>query len=202
MRSDLRFVMHPEDEAEFVRIITSEAGTILVDGPKWYQPRPPIIQNIQTAGNYLMIWNPSETPELVGTHYQKEEKQWWYCNNEFLTIQFIRSGFQFEEPFLFEGRIAVCTSAKDNTSFHAASAAAVERRFKGLRQRIKKHYTNRLIIWQNLALPRSKTHPSKPDPCVWVGPKAVQWLEEQPKQRWVQQFRNARPRGYILDLVN
>jgi hypothetical protein len=193
--------MHPEDENEFARIITSEDGTVFVDGPIWHQARPPITREILTAGNHLMIWNPSETPDLVGTYRRKDEKEWWYCDNEFLTIQFLRSGFQFGEPFLFEGRIAVCTTAKDKSYFHEASAAAIELRFKKLRKYIKKCYTNEVIIWQALSFSRSKTNPLKPDSSVWVGSYALQWLEEEPRNRWVQQFRNAGARGYLLDLI-
>lgn len=201
MRSQVCFVMHPEDEEAFAGFITSEHGVVFVDGPKWGQPSPPICSDIDKAGNYLMIWNPSETTVLAANHHRKEDKEWWYCNNEHLTIQFLRSGFQFGEPFLFEGRIAVSTTSEEKTVHDPASAKQIERRFKNLRRHIRKSYRNSLLIWQNALSPRSTTNPSKPAPNVWIGPHAIQWLEEQPKERWVQQFRGARARGYILDLV-
>lgn len=201
MRSQICFVMHPRDEKEFARLVTSEPGTQFVDGPIWKQPAPPISGDIHTAGNYLMIWNPSETADLMGTHHVNGEKEWWYCKNEYLTIQFLRSGFQFGEPFLFEGRLAVCTAGKNESVFDASSAERIERRFKNLRTHIKRAYRNSTIIWQNLSLPRSKTNPLKPAPNLWGGPHAMHWLEQEPTQRWVQQFREAKARGYILDLL-
>jgi hypothetical protein len=202
MRSETRFVMHPEDETEFARIVSSEAGNVFVDGPKWRGPGPPIARELSTSGIHLMIWNRTETPELVASHHRKDENEWWYCENEFLTIQFLRSGFQFGEPFLFEGRIAVWTTANDKTHFQKSSSPGIEHRFKMLRTYIKKNYTNGVIIWQNLSFPRSKTNPLKPDPGLWVGPQAMRWLAEEPRERWVQQFRNAAARGFLLDLVS
>jgi hypothetical protein len=202
MRSDTRFVMHPDDEAEFAKFVTSEAGTAFVDGPSWKEPRPTVSDNVEKVGSYLMIWNSSETPELIGEHYQKEESEWWYCKNEFLTVQFLRSGFQFDEPFLLEGRIAVCTTAKDKSLFHAPSATAIELRYKSLRRFIRKYYANGTIIWQALSFPRSKTNPLKPDSSLWVGPHAMRWLEREPEKRWVQQSRNAGARGYLVDLID
>lgn len=202
MRSQVRFVMHPEDEAEFARVVKSEAGTVFVDGANWHHPRPPVVNDIETAGSYLMIWNQLETPELIAKHYQNEEDEWWCCENEFSTLQFLRSGFQLGEPFLFEGRIAVSTTAKDKSLFHATSAAAIEHRFKALRKFVKKGYANSTIIWQALSLPRSDTKLLKPDSSLWVGPHAMLWLEQDPKKRWVQQFRYARARGYLVDLVD
>ncbi|MCA8990123.1 MAG: hypothetical protein KDA78_20920, partial [Planctomycetaceae bacterium] len=201
MRSEVCFVMHPEDEKDFVRIITSEQGVVLVNGPKWDQPDPPVCHDINRAGNYLMIWNPSETPGLTANHHRKEDKEWWYCNNEHLTIQFLRSGFQYHEPYLFAGRIAVCTTSLEKTVHDPSSAEQIERRFKSLRKQIQKTYRNSILIWQNPSLPRSRTNPQKPAPNVWIGPHAIQWLEEQPAERWVQQFRGAKPRGYLVDLV-
>jgi hypothetical protein len=194
--------MHPADEAEFAEIITAEQGTIFVDGPKWSKPESPIVTDIQDAGNYLVIWNHSETPPLTAKHYREDEREWWYCDNEFLTIQFLRSGFQYSKPFLFEGRIAIGTTTRAKKIIHKPSAASVERRYKNLRKLIRKSYTNGIVIYQNTSLPRSNTNPGKPAADVWVGPHALQWLRQDPENRWVQQFRDALPRGYILDLVS
>src|SRR5262249_49108032 len=117
MRSDLRFVMHPLDEAEFAEMVIAEQGTVFVNGPSWSTPQPPVCTDRHHAGSYLMIWNPSETLPLSGKRYQHDNKEWWYCENEFLTIQFLRSGFQHGEPFLFEGRIAVATTDKGKALF-------------------------------------------------------------------------------------
>jgi hypothetical protein len=201
MRGQVRFVMHPEDEAEFVRAVTAEPATVFVDGPTWPTPRPPVTTDVREAGHYLLIWNPLETPKLAGKHYRNRDEEWWYCRNEFLTIQFLRSGFQYGEPYLVEGRIAVSTTDQDKSVFHARSAPAVEGRFKALRSLIKKTHTNKVILWQALDLPRSEHNPLAPDASLWVGPHALQLLRQKPKNRWVQQARYARARGYLLDLI-
>lgn len=201
MRSQVVFVMHPKDEIEFTSVITGEAGVVFVDGPKWPTPRPAIAIELERAGNYLMIWKPSETPELTAKHHRKGDDEWWYCENEYLTIQFLRSGFQHDEPFLFEGRIAIATTNDDRDYFDKPSADSIERRFKALKTFIRKAYTNNVLIWQNTSLPRSRTNPTKPATNVWVGPNAMQWLNDDPAKRWVQQFRNASARAYLMDLV-
>jgi hypothetical protein len=201
MRSQVVFVMHPTDETEFARLVTSEPGAVFVDGPIWSTPEPRVTTDIQCCGDYLMIWSPSQTPKLTGRHYRKHDAEWWYCDNECYTIQFLRSGIQFGELFLFEGRIAVTTTDKSGTFFHEPTAHAIEQRFKNMRKSIKRSYTNNVLIWQNISLPRSKTNPIKPAANVWVGPNAINWLREEPRGRWVQQFRGAGARGYLLDLV-
>src|SRR5262245_3906995 len=104
--------MHPKDEAEFVRTVSTERGTVFVDGPRWSSPGPPATTDIKKCDTYVMIWNTHETPFLSASHYRNEDAEWWYCDSEFWTIQFLRSGFQFGEPYLFEGRIAISTTDK------------------------------------------------------------------------------------------
>lgn len=200
MRSDCRFIMHPEDEAEFVKFVTSENGTVLVDGPDWPTKKPPIV-DIENAGTYLMIWNPAETRPLTGRRLTQDGQKWWSCENQFLTIQFLRSGFHFDEPYLFEGRIAVATTDKGKSHFDEVSAPAIERRYARLRKALKKSYTNKVLLWQNRKSPRSKHNPSKPDPALWVGPKAMQWLREARRDHCVKQSRGARASAYVVDLV-
>jgi hypothetical protein len=197
MRSQITFVMHPDDEANFIGFVSAEPGTAFVDGPNWSAPQPPIVTNIERASRYLMIWNPSETPKLKGAHHRKDDVEWWYCENEFLTIQLLRSGFQCDKPYLLEGRIAIQT-----TKLHEPSAPAIETRFKRLRNFIKKSFTNNVIIWQNTEAPRSRTNPIKPRASQWVGPFAMVWLRQAPNERWAQQIPNSSAaRGYLLDLV-
>lgn len=53
MRSQVRFVMDPADEAEFIRAIVDEPGTVLVDGPTWAtsnQPLPGPCDNAVLSG--------------------------------------------------------------------------------------------------------------------------------------------------------
>lgn len=201
MRSDFRFVMHPADEKEFVSLILSEPGVALVDGPKWDQASPPICSDVSQAGDYLMIWNRSETANLKGKRYELNGKQWWYCANEQLTIQFLRSDKSRDKRVLLEGRLAVNTTDAAKTVRAPAVAESIERRFKNLRKALRKTYVNSILIWQNPTLPRSKTNPGKPAPSVWIGPHALRWLEEAPRERWVQQFRESIVRGYIVDLI-
>jgi hypothetical protein len=40
MRSQVRFVMHLEDEVEFARLIAADEGTVIVDGPNESMPHP------------------------------------------------------------------------------------------------------------------------------------------------------------------
>ena len=202
MRSEVVFVMHPEDERELVSVVTAENGVVFVDGPKWETPEPPIVGDIHAADDYLVIWNPSETPPLTAIRHVKDAHEWWYCDSEFLTLQFLRSGFRRGEPYLFEGRIAVRTADEHEDSRDDRCAPSVERRFKRLRAAIKKTYTNRVLIWQNVLLPRSPTNPNRRAANIWVGPHALRWLREDARNRWVQQFRHSDgPRAYLLDLV-
>ena len=201
MRSQISFVMHPEDEVEFVSLALTEPNTVFVNGPKWTTPTPALSTDIASVGNYLMIWNPSETRPLSARHHEKDGKEWWYCDNEFLTIQFIRSGIEGER-FLFTGRLAVATTEKwSEAVYDKESAASVERRFKSLSRAIKKMYSNGVILWQDVSRPRSRTNPSKPDPACWIGPHALRWLNGDPKDRYVQQFRNVGAHAYLIDLV-
>lgn len=200
MRSEFTFIMHPLDEKVFVQTVLAEPGVVFVDGRKWLTPNPPIKTDISSAGDHLLIWQSGETPELEGHHHQKDNQQWWYCENEYLTIQFLRSGLQ-DEQYLFTGRIAIWTTTKEGEVTHLASAASIEKRFKFLKKFLQKTYTNNVLLWQNLSLPRSKTNPCKPDSKAWIGPHALEWLRENPTERWVQTFKGAGAKAYLLDLV-
>lgn len=201
MRSQVSFVMHSADETEFVRHAAAEPGVVLVDGPNWSTPRPPIVTELCSAGNYLIIWNPQETPPLKGKRYRNEKKTWWCCENEFRAIQFLRSGFWQDGKFLLEGRIAVATTDLDGTFNEEATAHLVERRYGALRKFIRKSYSNGVILWQVTSAPRSNTNPLKPAKDLWIGPHALQWLRDDPRNRWVPQFVRGRAKGYLLDLV-
>lgn len=199
MRSQVRFIMHPDDEADFVRIITAEPGIVFVNGPNWSTPGPPIMTDFAKPDSYLMIWNPTETPKLIGTHFRNGDEEWWNCKNEFLTLQFLRSGFQHGEPFLLEGSVSVGTTDQDKSFFHKPSAPAVDERFKTLRKFIRKTYTTKVIIWQPLDSPRSKTKRNIPDTSLWVGLHAMKWLRQKRRKRWVQQCRYTLTGGYLVD---
>ncbi|MCA9070408.1 MAG: hypothetical protein KDA84_15860 [Planctomycetaceae bacterium] len=197
MRSQITFIMHPDDEDDFVREVLAEPDTVFVDGPKWKTKQPPVLSKVTDGNNfYFMIWNRAETPALTGRHHTKGDDEWWYCENEFLTLQLLRS--KFFPSFLTEGRIAVGSDRAD-----PEITAAVDRRYKRLRRWIKKFFTNNIIIWQNMSLPRSGTNPLKPSPTHWIGPHALSWLQGDSANRWVQQFGSTpgKVRGYLIDLV-
>lgn len=191
MRSEIQFVMHQDDEKSFIQEIYSESSVVLVNGPKWDTPDPPILSSVIYGDDfYQMIWNSDETETLTGRHHFKDDNQWWYCENEHLTIQFLRS--RIYPSYLVVGRLAV--TSEDNK---------IESRFKRYRKWIKKHCTNNALIWQNFSRPRSRTNPSKPSVTHWVGQEAMRWMEESPQERWVQQFPqiDATTRAYLVDLV-
>lgn len=41
----------------------------------------------------------------------------------------------------------------------------------------------------------------KPAADIWIGPCAMNWLEADPANHWVQPFRQSNARGYLVDLV-
>lgn len=138
---------------------------------------------------------------MKAQHYDNEHGEWWYCKSEHFTLQFLRSGFQYGEPFLFEGRIAGCTTDKGQEYLHESSALLVEKRYESLRKWIRRSYWNNVLIYQNIALPRSATNPIKPAGNVWVGAFAMKWLQDDPANHWVQPFRQSNARGCLVDLV-
>jgi hypothetical protein len=198
MRSQVMFVMHPSDEEEFIKVVYSEPGTVFVDGTDW---PPPIVSNFQEVGSILKIWNPADTSPLTSEKLSNDKKEWWVGSNDFLAIQFCRSGFQHGHPFLLGGEICIATTSKGGEVRNALSAPSIEKRYKSLRKYIQKTYTNKVLIWQCISYPRSKNNPSEPTNLFWVGPHALAWLNEDPKNRWVQQAPTNLARGYLLDLV-
>ena len=177
MRSQLRFVMHPDDEREFAAQILSEADVFLIDGPRWKSATPALFRSLDAiAGDYCILWSTQDRASLESRYMAKCDD--WYCESEQATIQFLRS--QVFGPCLTEGRIAVGTTGADESE-----AAGVERRFKALARFIKKHYSNAVLCWRNPTLPFApagpgrSANPGKPDAQVWVGPHALRWLRQE-----------------------
>jgi len=77
MRSQLRFVMHPDDEADLMTVLLRDAAVLLVDGPRWRSPTPPTTRNISAVGSYCIIWSPEDLPELAADFVPKRND--WYC---------------------------------------------------------------------------------------------------------------------------
>jgi hypothetical protein len=91
-------------------------------------------------------------------------------------------------PVLTEDRFAISTGPA-----HKATAVNVERRYRLLRRTIQKTYLNSIVRWRNPNVPGApagpsrSANPSKPDPSLWVGPAAMNWLAGDAARR-IKQF--------------
>ena len=177
MRSQLRFVMHPNDEGAFVTELLSDPSVVLVDGPRWKTPEPPATRAIHDVGDYCIIWSPRDLAVLDADFIPTCKD--WYCRSEFATIQFLRSSLTRSRILL--GRLAISTSDEDK-----GHPRTVERRYKLLRRFIQKTYRNSVIEWRNLNAPSApatqsrSANPSQPDSSLWIGPHAMAWLNTDP----------------------
>jgi len=186
MRSQFRFVMHPDDELAFTAHMLSEASVLLIDGPRWQSPEPSTHRSLDgIKGSYCIVWSPHDRASLNAR--KLPDPNAWYCQTESFTIQFMRS--QIIDSVITEGMLAVSTSG-------LAGELGVERRFKALVRHAKKHYTNSVVQWVNPTLPlvpKTKdrsANPSKPDAQVWLAPHALAWLKTDPN-RCIKQFTNS-----------
>ena len=106
MRSQLRFIQHPNDEREFVAEILSDNSVQLIDGPRWKAKVPQTFRSLaEIQGNYCIIWSSQDRPALSARYIQTRND--WYCDAEMVTIQFLRS--QCIDSIITEGRIAIST---------------------------------------------------------------------------------------------
>ena len=119
VRSQLRFVMHPDDDAAIMAELLRDAAVLLVDGPRWKTATPPTTRNVSAVGNYCIIWSPEDLPELAAEFIPTCND--WYCRAEYATIQFLRS--KIIETVIHEGRLAISTGscAQGNCSERRAS---------------------------------------------------------------------------------
>ena len=186
MRSQFRFVMHPDDERAFAAYLLAERDVLLIDGPRWSTPQPRPYRALEDVkGNYCIVWSPQDCSALKSR--QLPDSNAWYCEDESFIIQFLRS--QIFDNVVTEGRLAVSTSG-------LPSQLGVEKRFKALVRHAKKNYSNATLQWVNPTLPEAgatrgrSANPSKPDTQVWVAPYAMQWLQGS-SGRCVKQFTNA-----------
>ncbi|NHZ41542.1 hypothetical protein [Massilia aquatica] len=196
MRSQLRFVMHPDDESEFATLMLADEHVHLIDGPRWKSASPRQFRSLdQVTGRYCIIWSMQDCPTLSARYIPACDD--WYCNSEEFTIQFLRS--DTVGAVITEGRIAVSTPATESEG-----TQSLERRFKQLARFIKKHSTNSIVQWCNPdlpflpAVPGRSANPSKPDPQVWIGRHAVNWLQED-KERRVKQFAQSSVEARLID---
>jgi hypothetical protein len=171
MRSALRFVMHPEDEANIIAELLHDPSVLLIDKARWLSVTPPTSRSLADIGYYCNIWSPNDLQELT-------------AESQFATIQFLRSSIA--GAVLMEGRFAVSTDPHNERS-----AAGVEKRFRLLSRIVKRSFANGVLRWFSKALttvvepesPARSPNPSKPDTSLWVGPAAMKWLASDPARR-------------------
>jgi hypothetical protein len=173
MRSQLRFVMHPDDEEPLAQELLHDPFIRFVNGPRWPTQEPLTSRELDMIGRSCIIWSVDDLPELSADFIPTCKD--WYCRSEHSTIQFWRSSLR--GAVVTDGRFAVAT---DGASPRAAEG--IGRRFKALRKFLKKSYLNSVVEWRNTQAPSApagpsrSANPSKPDPSLWVGPAAVAWL--------------------------
>jgi len=193
VRSQLRFVMHPDDETAIVAELLRDPAVLLVDGPRWKTATPPTTRNVSAVGSYCIIWSPEDLPELPAEFIPTCND--WYCRAEYATIQFLRC--KITETVITEGRLAISTGPA-----HKTTAANVERRYRLVRRTIQKTYLNSVARWCNPKVPEApagpprSANPSKPDPSLWVGPAAMSWLADDAARR-IKQFLASNVEGFI-----
>jgi hypothetical protein len=173
VRSEIRFVMHPDDEAMLMSELLRDPVVLLVDGPRWKSAAPPTTRKVSSVGYYCIIWSPEDLPQLRAEFILSCND--WYCRGEYATIQFIRC--VITGTVITQGRFAIATDQAN-----VRTAANVERRYNLLRRWIKKTYINSLVRWCNPGIPEAPVGPNKsanpsgPDRSRWVGPSAMNWL--------------------------
>jgi hypothetical protein len=184
MNSQLRFIMHPDDELLLLEKVLNEPSVVLINGPRWKAATPATARSLSQIGSYCIIWSPENLSELEARFIPSCND--WYCQSEHSTIQFLRS--EIRGTVVTEGRFAI------GTNFASPRAASgVERRFKALSKFVKKTYSNSIMRWQNPTIPfapagpNRSANPSKLDNSVWVGPAAIAWLRSD-DQRRIKQF--------------
>lgn len=174
MRSQLRFIMHPDDERDFMSHVLSDEQTFLIDERSVDLAGPPLLRSIDAvpgercgillkpAGN-----DPSDarSGDVPGTK----------------KIQLLRS--RIVGTLITEGSIAIGTDPDDE------DAAGLVRRYRSLSKFIKARYANSVLRWYDPDRPFApatagrSANPGKPDPQVWVGPTVRPWLAGDPERR-------------------
>lgn len=167
MRSQLRFIMHPDDERDFVAHLLSDDRVFLID-ERASDPAA-LLRSIEAIpGSLCSILR---LPNGAGTGAVSGTKK----------IQFLRS--QIVGTLITEGSIAIATLDDEE------EAVGVEKHYKSLSKFIKARYANSILRWYNPdrpfgpGEPGRSPNPSKPDPQVWVGPSVHPWLAQDPERR-------------------
>jgi hypothetical protein len=192
MRSQLRFVMHPDDEHDFATFLLSDETVQFIDGPRWKSQSPTCSRTLEHIGWYCIIWSPSDLPELDARFIPTCDD--YYCKSEYATIQWLRS--ELNDSAITDGRIAISTHY-DIDGFPATQAKQVDARFNKLRRFVKKHSSNSVARWYDDRFPfaptgpRRSANPSDPDKSLWVGPAALAWLHADHRRRIKQKASGA-----------
>jgi hypothetical protein len=145
MRSQLRFVMHLDDERDFVSEILRDEAVVLINGPRWESSRPEVHRSLDSLDRYCIIWSRKDLVQLDAEFIPQCND--WYCQSEGATIQFLRS--HRKESVIREGRLAVGSNSEP-----PEVARAVEQRYRQLRTFVQKRYRNGMLRWRNPCLPR------------------------------------------------
>lgn len=191
MKSQVRFVMHPDDESEFEHLLVRDESIRFIAGPRWKAETPVCSRSLtDIAGSYCIIWSITDIPELKSEYIPSCND--WYCRSENATIQFLRS--EIDEMVITEGRIAVSTISKHDLP--DSTVKNLEKRYTTLRKYFRSNYFNSVVEWRNPlapyapAGPNRSANPSMADPQVWVGPHALRWLRER-SERKIKQLRQS-----------
>jgi hypothetical protein len=197
MHSQVRFVMHPDDEREFEQLLLAKESIRFIEGPRWKTETPLTSRSLADIhDNYCIIWSPNDIAKLKAEYIPTCND--WYCRSEYATIHFWRS--EIDGLVITEGHISVST--RRTADFPASSAKNVEKRYVKLRSHIKKTFSNSMLQWRSSepvepgGRERS-ANPSKPDPNVWFGPHALRWLRERSDRR-VKQFLQMRVEAVLV----
>jgi hypothetical protein len=197
MNSQVRFVMHPDDEREFEQLLLANESIRFIEGPRWKTETPLTSSSLADIhDNYCIIWSPNDIAKLKAEYIPTCND--WYCRSEHATIYFNRS--EIDGSVITEGQISVSTTR--TADFPASRAKNVEKRYVMLRSHIKKTYSNSVLQWRwsepvEPGGPENSAEPGKPDPHVWVGPHALRWLRERSDRR-VKQFLQMRVEAVLV----
>lgn len=163
--------MHPDDEWPVIEALLQDPDVALINGPTWKTPVPEVSRSLSSVGSHAIIWSSADLPELSVEPYPTGTR--WELRSQPSTIQWLRS--VLVGSVLTEGRFAIRTDTAP-----PAAAAGVERRYKMLRSLIRKTCQNSAIEWRSTAVPSRAAANTPPDPQLWVGPRAMAWLLEDP----------------------
>jgi hypothetical protein len=188
VKSQVRFVMHPDDEAALIKELLSDQSVLLIEDPREYPTVPP---DVSVLSDIWIIWVPEDLQQLPADYI--EDCKGWYCRGEYATIQFWKS--KIVDTVITEGRFAIMTRPEQ------VAAVNVGRRYEFLRRAIKRSYSNSVVWWHNThpgPYPKGwePTKSSKPDSSVWVGPAAMGWLAEDASRR-IKQFLTGHVEGTV-----